>query len=210
MTLKPTNIGVVSQFQTFKKMTIPNKFSALRLVASLLLAATLTTTTGQASAQHKSLKLVFIRHAERPDDGENLTCAGFNRSVLLPAVLYRKFNIVDDIFVPSPNLGKVTKQARMLETIIPYAIKYNLSINSKFDEDDSKSLAAALLKESGTVVIVWDHSEIPGIISALGIRQFLKWDSDDFDSIWIVTFPNGKPRLQADKEGLNPPKGCPF
>jgi len=98
----------------------------------------------------------------------------------------------------------------MLETIIPYAIKYNLSINSKYDEDDSKGLAAELLKETGTIIIVWDHTKIPDIVIALGIAQDFKWRHDDFDSIWIMTFPQGKPILKLDREGLNPLQGCPF
>jgi hypothetical protein len=165
---------------------------------------------GRSFAQSSALKLVFIRHAERPDNGENLNCAGFNRSVLLPAVLYRKFGLADDIFIPSLKLGSVTKRSRMLETILPYTIKYNLSINSKYDEDDSKGLSAALLKQTGTVIIVWDHTKIPDIVRALGITRDLKWERDDFDSILIITFPKGKPVLKIDREGLNPPQGCPF
>jgi hypothetical protein len=165
---------------------------------------------GQSYAQSSARRLVFIRHAERPDNGENLNCVGFNRSVLLPAVLYRKFRLPTDIFIPSLKSGNVTKRSRMMETILPYAIKFNLSINSKYDEDDSKGIAAALLKETGTVIIVWDHTKIPDIVSQLGIKQYLKWEHDDFDSIWIIIFPKGKPVLKIDREGLNPPNGCPF
>ncbi len=36
-------------------------------------------------------KVVIIRHAEKPDDGDNLSCKGFNRSLALTSVLYNKF-----------------------------------------------------------------------------------------------------------------------
>jgi hypothetical protein len=185
------------------------KYRLFRTLVYLFFSAVVSL-AGQSCAQSTALKLVFIRHAERPDNGENLSCAGFNRSVLLPAVLSRKFTLPADIFIPSIKPGNVTKRSRMLETILPYAIKYNLSINSRYDENDSKRIAAALLKETGTVIIVWDHAEIPDIVRALGITQYLKWDGDDFDSIWIITFSKSKPVLRVDREGLNPPQGCPF
>jgi hypothetical protein len=185
------------------------KYRLFRTLLRLLFPVVLALPV-QSYAQSSALRLVFIRHAERPENGENLNCAGFNRSVLLPAVLYRKFGLPDDIFIPSLKLGSVTKRSRMLETILPYTIKYNLSINSKYDEDDSKGIATALLKETGTIIIVWDHTKIPDIVSVLGITRDLKWQRDDFDSILIITFPKGKPVLKIDREGLNPPQGCPF
>jgi hypothetical protein len=165
---------------------------------------------GTAKAQNKNLKLVFIRHAERPDDGENLTCKGFNRSILLPGVLYKKFGVAGNIYVPSLNLGGKTKRVRMFETIIPYAIKYNLSINSEYEESDYKGLANALLKEKSTVIIVWEHNNILPIINYFGITKLAGWADDDFDNIWIVIFKNGKAILAKDKEGLAPSGNCTF
>jgi hypothetical protein len=180
------------------------------LIAFNLLFPLILALPVESAAQSSALKLIIIRHAERPDKGENLSCAGFNRSVLLPAVLLRKFGLPNQIFIPSLNNGSVAKRCRMLETIAPYAVKYNLSINSKYDEDDSNGLSAALLKQTGTVIIVWDHGKIPEILTALGITRYLKWERDDFDSILIITFQKGKPVLKIDKEGINPPQGCPF
>jgi len=204
---------VTNSLLQFKKSSMEKyslkKYHLFKALLCLLFPVVLTL-PGQSYAQSTALKLVFIRHAERPDNGENLNCAGFNRSVLLPSVLYRKFRLATDIFVPSVKPGNVTKRSRMLETILPYAVKYNLSINSKYDEDDSKGIASALLKETGTVIVVWDHTKIPDIVSVLGIRRYLKWEHDDFDSILIITFPRGKPVLKIDREGLNPPNGCPF
>lgn len=161
-------------------------------------------------AQSSQLKLVFIRHAERPEDGENLNCQGLNRSLLLPSVLYKKFGIATGIYVPAINIGYATKRSRMLQTISPYAIKYNLAINSYYEENDAKRLSATLLQQRGIVLIVWEHRNIAPILRCLGIRDDLKWPSDDFDSIWIVTFKNGRAVLLRDKEGLRPSPDCPF
>jgi hypothetical protein len=59
------------------------------------------------------------------------------------------------------------------------------------------------------VLVVWEHSAIPGILHALGVTDDLKWQGEDYDSIWIVSIKNGKPTFSTDKEGLNPSNDCP-
>jgi len=163
------------------------------------------------SAQSKTLKLIFIRHAEKSADGDNLTCQGFNRSMQLSGLLYKRFGRPDNIYVPSVKPGSVTKHARMLQTISPFIIKYDLTLNSEFDSDDYEGIGKALLKENGTVFIIWDHQGITPILEYLGISSsVLNWPGNDFDSIWIVTFSHKVPSLVKDKERLNPAAGCPF
>jgi hypothetical protein len=161
-------------------------------------------------AQSPNLKLVFIRHGEKPDDGNNLNCQGLNRSLALPAVLYKKFGVPNKLLVPAPGLGKNTKNVRMLQTISPFAAKYNLSINTAFDVDDKKGVAEELLDSKGTIIITWEHNMLPKIVKALGVKGDLDWPDEDYDSIWIVTFKNGKAVLTKDKEGLRPAMGCSF
>jgi hypothetical protein len=42
-------------------------------------------------SQDQQVKIVIMRHVEKADKGDNLNCKGFNRSELLPAVLYQKY-----------------------------------------------------------------------------------------------------------------------
>ena len=154
-------------------------------------------------------KVVIIRHGEKPETGENLSCQGLNRSIQLANVLYAKFKIPDYIFVPSIKTGKSTGQIRMYQTITPFAVKYNLNIDTKYMVNDAPGLAASILKKSGTILVVWEHNNIPQIVQALGVKDYsLKWKGDDFDSIWIITFKNGKAVLTPDKENLNPSTAC--
>jgi hypothetical protein len=164
---------------------------------------------GQPAHDSSSLKVIIIRHAEKPDEGDNLSCQGLNRALGLPDVLYKKFKLPDYIFVPSINTGKTTGVARMYQTIVPFAVKYNLNIDTKFGVEDIQTLAESILKKSGTVLIVWEHKNIPGIAQQLGVKdENLKWKGDDFDSIWIITFKNGKAVLTIDKEKLDPSPAC--
>lgn len=152
-------------------------------------------------------RVIIIRHGEKPEQGDNLSCQGLNRSLQLPDVLNKKFGVPDYVFVPSINTGNKTSTARMYQTIIPFAVKYNLTINSKYDVDDIKGLAADVLKRNGTVLLVWEHGHIDNIAKALGV-QTSKWPGDDFDSIWIIDFQNGKASLTKDREGIMPAANC--
>ncbi len=162
----------------------------------------------EVSAQSKNLKLIFIRHGEKPLKGDNLTCQGLNRALQLPALLTGKFGVPAYLFAPAMYLGESTKHARMFQTITPIAIKYNLPINSSHAEKDSAMIAEDLKSKKGTVIIVWEHKAIKSIIHALGISDNLIWPDDDYDSIWIVTYNNGKAIFSRDKEGLKPTADC--
>jgi len=166
---------------------------------------------GQSSsaAATAGKKIIIIRHGEKPDDGDNLSCKGFNRALQLPQVLYSKFGLPAAIYVPSLHTGKKTSTARMYQTIIPFAIKYNLTVNSKFDVDDAEGLAGALKQNEGTSLVVWEHKNINDITKALGVQQKLKWDDADFDSIWIVTLSATGATVSMDKEGITPKDACP-
>jgi len=164
-----------------------------------------------ARAQTRGLKIILMRHAEKPDNGDNLNCQGLNRSLALPAVLFKKFGKPGNVYIPAIATGSVTKHVRMLQTISPFVIKYGLSVNSAFDVNDAKGIANALIRENGTVIVVWEHQALVPILSYLGgdIKK-LKWPPDDFDTIWIVTFKKGRAVLTIDKESLSPRSGCPI
>jgi hypothetical protein len=164
-----------------------------------------------ASAQQgaSGLKRVIVtRHAEKPENGDNLSCKGLNRALELPDLLKKKIGIPDYIFVPAINTGKNTSTARMYQTIVPFAVKYNLNVNTKYDVDDTKDLTKDILKRSGTVLLVWEHDHIDNIVKALGVKNVPKWPGSDFDSIWIIDFENGNAMLRKDKEGINPSADC--
>lgn len=162
-----------------------------------------------AQAVNHPLKIVIIRHAEKPKNGDNLDCQGLNRAELLPSVIFSKFGVPDFSYVPSLGADSVTKHARMFQTITPLAVKYNLVINSKFNGKDSTGLVNDILRRHGTVLVVWDHKSIVPILHAFGINEpGLNWSDDDFDSIWIITFSNEIALLAKDKEDLKPGTEC--
>lgn len=185
-----------------KKLLLPLALAISAVVASFSSVAGIT--------PDDSLKIVIIRHAEKPASGDNLSCQGENRALLLPAVLHRKFNRPDHTYVPSMALGKSMAHARMLQTVIPFAIKYGLVVNSEFKENDYSAIADHLLRKSGTVLMVWEHNAIPPLAAALGVVDPPPWKNKDFDSIWTITFAAGKASLSIDSERLSPSPNCSF
>ena len=156
------------------------------------------------------LKVVIIRHGEKPADGDNLSCQGENRALQLPAVLMQKFGKPDYVYVPSLKSDDATKHSRMFQTASPLAIKYNIAINSKFGAKDEGEIAHSVFKKTGTVLMVWEHSAIPDLADALGVKKVPQWDDADFDRIWQITYTDGEAKLTLDKEGLNPSSACNF
>lgn len=154
--------------------------------------------------------VVIIRHGEKPEKGKNLNCQGLNRSLKLPAVLYSKFGIPGNIYVPSLDNDVSTGHARMFQTVIPFAAKYNLKINTRYAETDTAALAKDIKSKKGFVLVVWQHSTIPSIVRALGVQGFnMHWSDNDYDSIWIINFQKGTAKITFDKEGLKPSTSCP-
>ena len=157
-----------------------------------------------------NLKVVIIRHGEKPKDGDNLSCQGQNRALQLAAVLHAKLNIPEAIYVPALKSDDATKHSRMFQTISPFAIKYNLPINSKYSADENEKIAKSVFNNNGVVLMVWQHSAIQALSSALGVDAAPQWADDDFDSIWMINYQDGKATLAMDKQGINPALACNY
>jgi len=165
---------------------------------------------GDKSPPDDKLTVVIIRHAEKPKEGDNLSCQGQNRALQIPAVLVQKIGVPSYVYVPALENDKSTAHSRMFQTASPLAIKYNLAINSKYSAKDKSEIAKSVFKKNGTVLMVWEHSAIPDLASTLGVSSPPPWEDADFDSIWMISYKAGKAELALDKEGLSPSPVCNF
>ena len=192
----------------------------LRLSLSLSVMAALALTNGDwlsAAARDfgratpsDNLTVVIIRHGEKPLNNHNLSCKGQNRALQLPDVLNKKFSKFDYAFVPSLGNGEHTSHVRMFQTVAPLAIKNQMEINTNFKGKDHDGIAKSILSIKGTVLLVWKHSKIQLIAQNLGVKNPPKWNSQDFDGIWVVSFKNGKALLEIDNQGINPSDKCRY
>ncbi len=157
-----------------------------------------------------NLKIIIIRHGEKQEQNENLNCMGFNRSLKLINVLHQKIGVPNTIYVPAIGNGNKTLHSRMFQTITPFAVKYDVSINSSFEGADFSSIAKELKHKKGTVLLVWNHGKIPALAKALGIKhKKLTWSDTDFDSMWVITGSGDHKVLKIEREGITPGAGCP-
>lgn len=158
------------------------------------------------------LKIVIIRHGEKYRVGGNLNCKGLNRALHLPTVINGKFGKIKIIYVPKIETGESTSKDRMFQTVVPLAVQDSITINSEFGETETKRLSDSLKSQTGTVLVVWEHKNIPKLGYSLGLTGSLQWVDSDFDTIWIITYPGGilnKPQLEKNFEGLNDlPDSC--
>ncbi|MGI4834804.1 MAG: hypothetical protein ACRYFK_15215 [Janthinobacterium lividum] len=165
------------------------------------------------------LRVVIIRHGEKPAEGDNLSCAGLNRALALPAVLNRLLPTPPN-FTYVPIIGTnddSTSQARMFQTVTPYAVQHNLCVNSNYAVENAAGLAQELRRQRGTALLVWEHNAIPEITKQLGIKDELEWPDEDFDSIWLIEFSGGgakgkakRPFLTRSREHIYPAAACLF
>lgn len=160
------------------------------------------------------LRVLIIRHGEKPDSGYNLNCKGWNRAIALPKAIIPQFGIPDFVYVPNMTTGKKTKTVRMYQTVIPMAIKYNLVINSKYEETDSLEIAENIMHLKGTVMVVWDKKNIAPLVRNFGIRnRVLDWPDKDYDTIWIIEYKKGSkgeliPTMRLGSEGIIISENC--
>lgn len=172
--------------------------------------------------------LVFVRHGEKPVPNSfgQLSCQGLNRSLVLPAVLIRKYLTAQDgtvlppaaIYAPDPGYKNGNDYyVRPLATIEPTAIQLGMPVNTRFGYRDDAGVEADLLQDqyrNSTILIAWEHHRIHSIVQRIMAENngnpsdVPSWDGDDYDSIYVVTLntdANGKRKavFRHDYQSLN-------
>jgi hypothetical protein len=184
------------------------KYPIKKLLLAILIASACAHTCFAEEQPDPGLQVIIIRHGEKPEDGENLTCQGENRARQAPAVLRGKFGKIDYIYVPTVvSAGNRTLHSRMFQTAAPVAIRNGLEINSQFSGTDFTQVAHSVWGKKGTVLLVWNHTAIGKLAQSLGV-QAPAWDDADFDSILVIKYPQGKAVLTMDAERIFPSPEC--
>lgn len=169
--------------------------------------------------------ILFIRHAEKPGEGlGQLSCKGFDRSISLPNVILKKFGEPDYLVAPNPTIQKLDKgisynYLRPLATLEPFAIKISKNINLTCGYDDINCISNLLLEnkyENKIILVAWEHHNIEDIVKKIALTKGVtlnipNWDSDDFDTIYVLKMTKNSLGLTLDKEGLeNQNEKCNF
>ena len=156
-------------------------------------------------------QIVLIRHAEKPDDPNDphLSPAGVERakqfvSFVTTNPAMTRFGTPVAIYAT-----KTTKDdngRRTQETVAPLAAAIKRSVLTPYHGKEYAELAKEVLGNPAyrgkTVVICWNHEEIPELAAALGVTpQPPKWKGTVFDEVYIISYRNGKAALTTTRYG---------
>ena len=147
-------------------------------------------------------KIMIIRHAEKPDGAnQGVTISGDDDKHDLIVQGWQRAGALACLFAPTRGPlqapGLATPQflfasndssQRPKETLTPLALKLKLDINAEFGKDQLSELVKAAKAKAGTVLIAWQHEDIPAIGNAiLGDTTTVpqKWPGTRFDLVWI-------------------------
>lgn len=152
-------------------------------------------------------KIMIIRHAEKPNGvyqgisekgkpcPDSLIVKGWQRAGALAGLFnplnksLRKSKLsVPDVLYASL-AGFHNKSKRPGQTIKPLSTLLKLPINKKYGRDDYKVMTESAMKQSGTVLICWQHQHISQIARQISTKNKIPktWPSDCFDLIWVFT-----------------------
>jgi hypothetical protein len=168
----------------------------LCLIVLAALALSVGCTSYAAPAQ-----IIFIRHAEKPADGPELSERGWERAHALARLFTSDPRVLEHgpiaaIFAMKPL--KAGDSVRALQTMEATTRALGLKIDRHYSRDEIDELIGAILKSKTgngkTVVVCWEHNMIPKMLKALGWKSGpKKWDDGVYDRLWILDLEDGKP-----------------
>lgn len=156
--------------------------------------------------------IIIIRHGEKPDDPDalHLSKQGEARARGLVGFFTKdaratKHGLPAVLFASHPTHRG--NGQRPQETLQPLAKKLKLEIQTPFESKDYAQLAHQILSgpeyRSKTVVICWTHEHLPALAAALGVTpEPSKWKDSDYDSAYVITYPEGKAHLKVMAQNL--------
>jgi hypothetical protein len=166
-------------------------------------------------------RIMIIRHAEKPyddkdgkNDGvrmdgskseESLAVRGWQRAGAISLLFgsaeiaqSRGLSVPQFLFASDPEKADKagSKSRRPKQTLIPLAQRLDLIIRADWLKGQEAKLAREALKQTGTVLISWQHELIPAIAAAIpggNIPQTRTWDDKRFDLVWVFDLtPDGR------------------
>jgi hypothetical protein len=150
-------------------------------------------------------QIILIRHADKPSDpdDQHLSRAGVKRAKrLVPFITtdpaMTRFGLPVAVFATQAT--KHDNGQRTQETVAPLARALKLPVQTPYLGKDYPALAKLILADPAyagkTVLICWNHEEIPPLAAALGVTpEPPKWKGSVFDQVYVISYHDGKAAL---------------
>ncbi len=146
-------------------------------------------------------QIVFLRHAEKPDEGAELNERGRTRASALVGLFTHDARALEHgpavaIFAMRPHGKKGS--VRAIQTMEPTARALGLTSDTHFSREEFAPLVQTLMSakayEGKTVIVCWEHNVIPEMLKAFGWTTGpTTWSGKSYDRLWLLDFETGKP-----------------
>lgn len=146
-------------------------------------------------------QIIFLRHAEKPDTGNELNARGRERAAALVHLFLhdpqlREHGSPAAIFAMRPKGKKGS--VRAIETMEPTARALQLTPDTRFTRDELGALKDAIMSApllaGKTVIVCWEHDAIPEMLQVFGWTSGpTRWPAKTYDRLWLLDFQDGKP-----------------
>src|SRR5579872_4415780 len=143
-------------------------------------------------------RIILLRHAEKQldEDKAGLSLRGQERAMALVPFLTRTPELIDKglpVALFATRISRRGTDNHTHETLAPLAAQLGLKIKAPYAASDYQALAHQLLTDAAyqdkTVLICWTHTQIPGLVAALGISpEPPPWDKRVFDRVLLITY----------------------
>jgi len=148
-------------------------------------------------------RIMFIRHAEKPheppcendegvkksgeSDKESLTVRGWQRAGALAHFFSSQLPVRPNVIFAS-GIGTDSKSHRPKQTVTPLAELIKMDVNTNHLKNDLNPLIEDVRKQTGTVLVAWEHQLIPDLVGELPNAPAVpkKWPDDRFDIVWVL------------------------
>ena len=175
---------------------------------AIVLLSVLPTIPTRAPAPRPA-QIILIRHADKPADPKDphLSQAGVQRAERLMSFIttdpaMTRFGLPVAVF--ATRTTKDSNGQRTQETVAPLARALKLPVLTPFLGKDYAALAKLILTNPAyagkTVLICWNHEEIPQLAAALGVTpEPPKWKGSVFDRVYVISYPGGTAALATSR-----------
>ena len=176
---------------------------------AIVLFSVLQTPVPTDSPAARPAQILLIRHADKPADSEDphLSPAGVKRAQRLVSFIttdpaMTRFGLPVAVFATQAT--KHDNGQRTQETVAPLARALKLPVQTPYLGKDYAALAKLILTSPAyagkTVLICWNHEEIPQLAAALGVTpEPPKWKGSVFNRVYVISYQNGTAVLATSR-----------
>jgi hypothetical protein len=171
----------------------------------------LVPTPAPSSRAARPAQIILLRHAEKPADpaDPHLSPAGVKRARRLVRFIETDPTMTRfgrPVAVFATQTTKDDNGQRTQETVMPLAAALELPVQTPYHGKDYAALAKVILSNPDyagkTVVICWNHEQIPQLAAALGVTpEPPKWKGSVFDVVYVISYRRGSVALSTSRYG---------